>query len=89
MPAKPILDPNTISFDNLVADRDGIYALNPHRYEFMLLDGIIHMSMEDRVIVGYRDVKADEFIREFATFLEKSGNFKIPVVRGIGNRVVG
>ena len=61
MPAKPIIDPRTLNFDDLVADRDDIYSVNPHRHEFMLLDGIVHMSMADRLIAGYRDVQGDEF----------------------------
>jgi len=61
MPAKPFVDLSTIDFDNLIADRDGIYALNPHRHEFMLLDGIAYMVPEKKVIVGFRDVKEDEF----------------------------
>jgi 3-hydroxyacyl-[acyl-carrier-protein] dehydratase len=61
MPAKPFVDLSTIDFDNLIADRDGIYALNPHRHEFMLLDGIAYMSPEKKVIVGFRDVTEDEF----------------------------
>ena len=61
MPAKPFVDISTIDFDNLVADQEGIYALNPHRHEFMLLDGIVHMAPKERTIVGYRDVKGDEF----------------------------
>jgi len=61
MPAKPFVDLSKIDFNNLVADQEGIYSVNPHRYEFMLLDGIAHMSPEKKVIVGYRDVKADEF----------------------------
>ncbi len=61
MPAKPFVDPSKFDFDNLIADQEEIYTFNPHRYEFMLLDGIVHMKPEDRMIVGYRDVKGDEF----------------------------
>jgi len=61
MPAKPFVDLSQIDFDNILVDQAGIYTLNPHRYEFMLLDGIVHIDPEQMIIVGYRDVKSDEF----------------------------
>jgi 3-hydroxyacyl-[acyl-carrier-protein] dehydratase len=61
MPAQPFIDLATLDFDNPVADREGIYKVNPHRFEFAQLDGIVRLDMKEHVIVGYRDVKADEF----------------------------
>lgn len=61
MPAKPFIDLDTLDFDSLVADREGIYQVNPHRFEFAQLDGIVKLDYEQKVIVGYRDVGAEEF----------------------------
>ncbi len=59
MPPQPIMDLASLDFDNLVADREGIYKVNPHRFEFAQLDGILKLDQD--AIAGYRDVKADEF----------------------------
>jgi 3-hydroxyacyl-[acyl-carrier-protein] dehydratase len=61
MPAKPFCDLSTIDMNNVIADQQAIYALNPHRYEFMLLDGILMNDVDKGIVVGYRDCKEDEF----------------------------
>jgi 3-hydroxyacyl-[acyl-carrier-protein] dehydratase len=61
MPAQPFIDLGTLDFDHMFADREGISKVNPHRFEFAQLDGIIKLDYETDVIAGYRDVKADEF----------------------------
>jgi len=61
MPPKPLLDVSTLDFGQMVADRDQIYAVNPHRYEFQLLDGIVLYDLPAGLIVGYRDCRDDEF----------------------------
>jgi 3-hydroxyacyl-[acyl-carrier-protein] dehydratase len=47
-------DPN-----NVIVDRDGIAAVNPHRHELALLDGILS-STEDSA-VGFIDIAPDMF----------------------------
>ena len=61
MPPQPFIDLGTLDFGHMLADREGIYKINPHRFEFAQLDGIIKLDYETDVIAGYRDVKADEF----------------------------
>ena len=61
MPPQPFMDLASLDFDNMVADRAGIYKVNPHRFEFAQLDGIVKLDHEAGVMAGYRDVKADEF----------------------------
>ena len=45
--------------NKVLIDREGINSVNPHRFEMMLLDGILYMD-DDRA-VGYIDVKEDAF----------------------------
>ncbi len=59
MPPQTILDLNTIDLNKTIVDRDGIYDVLPHRFEFMQLNGINYIDEEK--IVGYRDTKDDEF----------------------------
>jgi 3-hydroxyacyl-[acyl-carrier-protein] dehydratase len=61
MPPELLVDPSTLNFDNLLADRDAIYSVNPHRFEFQLLDGILGVDRERGLIIGYRDAREDEF----------------------------
>ena len=36
-------------------------TLVPHRYEMEQLNGIIRYDPENKIIIGYKDVKDDEF----------------------------
>jgi 3-hydroxyacyl-[acyl-carrier-protein] dehydratase len=61
MPAKMLFDISNIDLDKTIITREEIYQVNPHRYEFMLLDGVIHHDAEAGNIIGYRDTRDDEF----------------------------
>ena len=61
MPPEPLFDLSKLDQSKVLVDHAGIYKVNPHRYEFELLDGILHIDAQAMVMVGYRDVKADEF----------------------------
>lgn len=52
----PPLDPS-----RPVATREQIYALLPHRHEFMQLDAILHVDRERQEAVALRRVRADEW----------------------------
>lgn len=57
MPPPVILDPSPLDFEHLIADRDAISRVNPHRFEFALLDGIVHRDQDSRVFAGFYDVR--------------------------------
>jgi 3-hydroxyacyl-[acyl-carrier-protein] dehydratase len=59
MPPPAILEPATLDFSRLIADREEIMRVNPHRHEFALLDGIVYCDMEEGVFAGYHDVRED------------------------------
>ena len=61
MPQKFLVDIDTIDLEEIAADIDGIRAVNPHRYEMEQLSGIIRYDPENKIIIGYKDVKEDEF----------------------------
>ena len=61
MPRKPIYDVAAIDQSVVEITKEDIQKINPHRFEFMLLDGIFFCRPEDRVIAGYRDIGDDEF----------------------------
>lgn len=61
MPPEPFYDLSTLDQTKLLADKAAIYKVNPHAYEFQLLDGIFFMDVPNNIMAGYRDVKGDEF----------------------------
>jgi 3-hydroxyacyl-[acyl-carrier-protein] dehydratase len=61
MPPKPLLDPAQLDFNKVVATRDEIYSWNPHRFEFQMLDRLIHLDYTTGLLAGYHDVREDEF----------------------------
>lgn len=59
MPPPAILDPTTLDFGRVLVDREGILRILPHRHEFQLLDAVLLVDHERRVVAGYHDVRAD------------------------------
>lgn len=62
--AKELLfDPTQYDVESLAATREQIEAINPHRGDMMLLDGIFeHSGMDEKLwAIGYKDVRDDEF----------------------------
>lgn len=54
-----LVDFDKFDFDRVIADRDAIKAINPHRFEMQLLDGIL---FQDEIFaVGYKDVSDEAF----------------------------
>ena len=61
MPPEPILDPTQIDVSRVLADREALRKVNPQRFEMEQLDGILFLDTEEHIIVGYKDVRDDEF----------------------------
>ncbi len=61
MPPEALLDPAQIDCGRVVVDLDGIRAVNPQRFDMEQLTAIVHVDRAQQVIIGYKDVRADEF----------------------------
>ncbi|MGL4554321.1 MAG: 3-hydroxyacyl-ACP dehydratase FabZ family protein [Gemmataceae bacterium] len=61
MPPELILDPATLDMSKVLAGPDAIRANNPQRFEMEHLDAVVHLNTTDHVIVGYKDIRPDEF----------------------------
>ena len=61
MPPAAFVDLSEIDLNTLVFDRDAVRALNPHRYEFDLLHGVIAYDPEQGLIVGQHRAAEDAF----------------------------
>jgi 3-hydroxyacyl-[acyl-carrier-protein] dehydratase len=51
----------TLNYDRPMFGIEDIRAVNPHRYEFEMISGIVHLDGARQVIVGFKDARADEF----------------------------
>ncbi len=61
MPPAPLVDPAAIDTSRVLVDRDGIRSFNPQRFEMEQLTAIIHLDLEGKLAIGYKDVEPDEF----------------------------
>ena len=61
MPPKTLVDLGSLDLSRLVAGPDEIRRFNAQRYEMEQLDGIIHLDVDQGLIVGFKDVGDDEF----------------------------
>jgi 3-hydroxyacyl-[acyl-carrier-protein] dehydratase len=61
MPPPAIVDPSALDFSRLLADREEIMRVNPHRHEFMLLDGVVFCDLDKLLFAGFHDVHEDAF----------------------------
>lgn len=61
MPPQTLFDLSLIDPDTVAVSQEEIYKINPHRFEFMMLDGIYFMDFEQGRSAGFRDVRDEEF----------------------------
>ena len=61
MPAKLLFDLAGIDLERIEYTIEDIRKLNPHRFEFEQVTGIVAFRPEERKIVGLRVVREDEF----------------------------
>ncbi|HVK15853.1 MAG TPA: 3-hydroxyacyl-ACP dehydratase FabZ family protein [Fimbriiglobus sp.] len=57
----PHLDLSALDLGRAVADADAIRKYLPHRHEVEMLTAIVHIDPARHLIVGYKDVRPDEF----------------------------
>ena len=61
MPADPIVPRDRWNLDGTLHDAEGIRAVNKQRFEMEHLDRITFLDAAAQEIVGWKDVRADEF----------------------------
>ncbi len=61
MPPVALVDPSTIDTTRVLADREAIRLGNPQRFEMEQLTAIVRLDPAEHLIIGYKDVGADEF----------------------------
>lgn len=61
MPPQFLFDLSSIDLNEVQFGPDEIRKMNPHRGHMEMLNGIIWVDTEKAQILGYKDIKADEF----------------------------
>lgn len=61
MPPATIIDLTGIDLNRILYDQEGVRAVNPQRGDMEMLNAIVYADAERGEIIGYKDVKADEF----------------------------
>jgi 3-hydroxyacyl-[acyl-carrier-protein] dehydratase len=57
----PVLESLDFDFDHPLAGVEELRDVNPHRHEFEMLSGIVHLDPGRHLIVGFKDMRADDF----------------------------
>lgn len=61
MPPPLIIDPAELDFEHPLAGPEAIRRVISQRYEMEQLTAIVHLDTGQQVVVGYKDVRDDEF----------------------------
>jgi 3-hydroxyacyl-[acyl-carrier-protein] dehydratase len=61
MPPELLFDLSQLDCNRVLAGRAEIERVNPQRFEMEQLTAIVHVDSSQHLIVGYKDVTADEF----------------------------
>ena len=61
MPPQLLFDLANIDLARVLYDQEGIREVNPQRGAMEHLNGIAHLDVARNQIIGYKDVRADEF----------------------------
>ena len=61
MPPELHFDLARLDFAHVLADREAIRKANPQRFEMEQLDAVVYVDAQQQIIVGYKDVRPDEF----------------------------
>ena len=57
----PILDPAAVDLEHVLVGRDGIREWVPQRFEFEMLDAILHYDGEKQLAVASKELGLDEY----------------------------
>lgn len=61
MPPSFLFDISSIDLSRVIFDQQAIRAVNPQRGDMEHLNGIVYFDRAEARVIGYKDVRADEF----------------------------
>jgi len=64
MPTEPLIDFDALDLSNVLVDQRQLRTRLLQRGRFAMVDAIVHMDVEGNLVVGYKDVRHDEWWTE-------------------------
>lgn len=61
MPSPPLIDFATIDLEKVVTGKEELYTILRQAGTFAVLDGICHFEPDGDVVVGFKDIRADDW----------------------------
>jgi len=61
MPAQPLIDFEALDLSEIVTPIEEVREFCRQRGRFELLDGILHFDLEGQIVVGFKDIRADDW----------------------------
>lgn len=61
MPSQPFVDLATLDLTRVLHTKEELYEQLKHRGNFALIDGILHVDAAQGIVVGFKDVRADDW----------------------------
>lgn len=61
MPPPPLYDLSKLDFSKPMYDLQEVRRVNPQRHEMEQLSAVVHIDLEERCIIGYKEVTKEEF----------------------------
>jgi 3-hydroxyacyl-[acyl-carrier-protein] dehydratase len=61
MTMTPEIDLAAFDYDNPLVGIEAIREINPQRFEFEMLTGIVYLDPSRHIVVGFKDTRPDEF----------------------------
>jgi 3-hydroxyacyl-[acyl-carrier-protein] dehydratase len=55
------IDPLAFDYDSPLIGIEQIRQANPHRYEFEMVTGIVHLDPKQHLIIGFKDLRDTDF----------------------------
>jgi len=57
----PFIQPRDYPPDRVFMTQEEVMRRNPQRFEFLQVDSILHLDLEENLVVGHRVLREDEF----------------------------
>ena len=54
---EPLADLDSLDLSRVIVSHQGVYGLLKQRGTFAVIDGILHHDIEDRLIIGFKDIR--------------------------------
>lgn len=61
MPTTPLIDFETLDLSRTIAGKEDLRRVLKQRNRFEMLDGILHIAPKGELVVGFKDIRADDW----------------------------